>query len=64
MLPGDYQNNLESPRQKSTKPGRMWARASLVCAAWSLFLAPGIFGPLGIALGMVAVWKGVTGGEL
>ena len=36
----------------------MWARASLVCVAWSLFLAPGIFGPVGFAAEMVAVWRG------
>lgn len=36
----------------------MWARASLVCAAWSVFLVPEVFGPLGIAAGIVAVWKG------
>ena len=40
------------------KPGRMWARASLICAVWSLFLAPLVFGLLGIAAGMVAIWKG------
>lgn len=40
------------------KPGRRWARASLICAVWSLFVARAVFGPLGVAAGMVAVWKG------
>ena len=40
------------------KPGRMWARASLICAVWSLFIAPAVLGPLGVAAGMVAVAKG------
>ena len=36
----------------------MWARASLICAVWSLFIAPAVFGPLGVAAGMVTVAKG------
>ena len=60
MLPDDYQYHLEKARRRSSTstPGRMWARASLICAVWSLFLAPLVFGLLGIAAGMVAIWKG------
>ncbi|MDA1129382.1 MAG: hypothetical protein O2913_11890 [Chloroflexi bacterium] len=46
-------------RERTTAhPGRVWVRASLVCAVLSLFLAPVVFGPLGIVAGMVAIWKG------
>ena len=36
----------------------MWARASLICAVWSLFIAPAVFGPIGVAVGCVAFAKG------
>ena len=58
MHPDDYKRHLENARRRIAKPGRIWARASLICAAWSLFLAPAVFGPLGIAAGMVAILKG------
>ena len=60
MLPEDYQYHQERARQSllTRKPGRMWARASLICAVWSLFIAPAVLGPLGVAAGMVAVAKG------
>ena len=38
--------------------GRRWVIGSLVCAALSLAFAPGVFGPLGVVAGAVAVWKG------
>ena len=31
---------------------------SLVCAVVTVFLAPVVFGPLGVLAGSVAVWKG------
>lgn len=37
--------------------GRIWARAGMICAALSLFLAPVVFGQPGISSGTVAVWK-------
>ena len=60
MLPDNYQHYQERARQSllTRKPGRLWARASLICAVWSLFIAPAVLGPLGVAAGMVAVWKG------
>ena len=58
MLPDDYQYHLERARQRTTKPGRMWARASLICGGWSLFIAPAVLGPLGVAAGCVAIAKG------
>ena len=42
----------------TTTPDRRWARASLICGVWSLFIAPAVLGPLGMAAGCVAVWKG------
>ena len=36
----------------------MWARASLIFVVWSLFVAPAVLGPLGLAAGMVAIAKG------
>ena len=42
----------------TAKPGRRWAIVSLVCAALALIIAPVVFGLLGVAAGMVAVWKG------
>ena len=35
-----------------------WAFISLLCAALALVIAPEVFGPLGVAVGTVAVWKG------
>lgn len=35
-----------------------WAFGSLVCAALALVIAPLMLGPLGVAAGTVAVWKG------
>ena len=60
MLPEDYQYHQERARRSlfTRKPGRMWSRASLIVAVWSLFIAPAVLGPLGIAAGMVAVAKG------
>ena len=60
MQPDDHQHYQDRVRQSllTRTPGRMWARASLICAVWSLFLAPAVFGPLGVAAGMVAVAKG------
>ena len=60
MLPDDYQYHQERARQRllTRKPGRFWARASLICAVWSLFIAPSVLGPLGVAAGMVAIAKG------
>ena len=60
MLPDDYRYHLERARQSllNRKPGRMWARASLFCGAWSLFIASAVLGPLGVAAGMVAIAKG------
>ena len=36
----------------------MWVRASLICAVWSLFIAPAVIGPLAVAAGCVAIAKG------
>ena len=60
MLPDDYKRHRDRPRQSllTAKPGRRWARASLVCAAWSVVAAPAVFGPLGVAAGLVAIAKG------
>ena len=60
IQPDDYQYRQERARQSllTRKPGRMWARASLICAVWSLFMAPAVLGPLGVAAGMVAIAKG------
>ena len=60
MLPDDYQYHQERARQRllTRKPGRFWARASLICAVWSLLIAPSVLGPLGVAAGMVAIAKG------
>ena len=60
MFPEDYQYYQERARQNllTRKPGRMWARASLICAVWSLFVAPAVLGPIGVAAGCVAVAKG------
>ena len=30
----------------------------MICAIWSLFIAPAAFGPIGVAAGLVAVRKG------
>ena len=56
----DYQYHQERARKNllNRKPGRLWARASLICAVWSIFLAAEIIGPLGIAAGVVAIRKG------
>ena len=35
-----------------------WAFGSLLCAALASVIAPVVFGPLGLAAGSVAVWKG------
>ena len=40
------------------KPDRIWAQASLICGVSSVFLAPPVFGLLGVAIGMEADWKG------
>ena len=60
MLPDDHRYDLEKARQRSStaKPGRMWARASLICGGWSLVFAPTILGPLAVAAGCVAIAKG------
>ena len=60
MLPDDYKHHQDRARQSllTRKPGRMWARASLICAVWSLFVAPVVLGPIGVAAGCVAVAKG------
>ena len=60
MLPEDYQYHQEQMRQSllTRPPGRLWARASLICAALALFIAPAVLGPIGVAAGMVAVAKG------
>ena len=58
MLPDDYQCHLEKARQRTAQPGRMWARASLICGVWSLFIAPAVLGPLGVTAGLVAIAKG------
>ena len=60
MLPDDYRHYQEQMRQNllTRPPGRLWARASLICAVSSLFIAPAVLGPLGVAAGMVAVAKG------
>lgn len=58
MLPDNYQHHQERARQRITKPGRRWARASLICAVWSLFIAPAVLGPLAVAAGCAAVDKG------
>ena len=39
-------------------PGGRWVIGSLVCAAMALAFAPVVFGPLGVVVGAVAVWKG------
>ena len=60
MLPEGYQYHQERARQSllTRKAGRLWARASLICAVWSLFIAPAVLGPIGVVAGMVAVAKG------
>ena len=60
MLPEDYKHHQERTRQSllTRKPGRMWARASLICGVWSLFIALGVLGPLGVTARMVAIAKG------
>ncbi len=60
ILPEDYQYYQERARQSflTRKPGWMWARVSLVCAVWSLFIALAVLGPLRVAAGCVAVAKG------
>ncbi len=35
-----------------------WALGSLLCAALALVIVPGVFAPLGVAAGTLAVWKG------
>ena len=40
------------------KSGRRFAAASMVLALVALAVAPVVFGPLGILMGMVAVSKG------
>jgi len=40
------------------RPGRRWTTASLVSAGMSLAVAPVLFGPLGVAAGMMAIAKG------
>ena len=35
-----------------------WTFSSLVCAALALVIAPAVLGPLGVAVGTVAIWKG------
>ena len=42
----------------TARPGRRWVISSLVLAALSLAVAPVVFGPLGVVVGGVAVWKG------
>ena len=39
-------------------PCRRWVIGSLACAGLSLAFAPVVFGPLGVAAGAVAAWKG------
>lgn len=51
-------NKAVGARVRPGKSGRRWAHASLLCAVWSVFLAPAVFGLLGIVGGIVAVWKG------
>ena len=34
-----------------------WALGSLLCAALALVIVPGVFAPLGVAAGTLAVWK-------
>ena len=46
------------PDQPKIRHGRKWAIVSLVCAGLDVFVAPVVFGPLGIIAGSVAVWKG------
>ena len=60
MLPEDYQHYQERARQSllTRRPGRMWARASLICAVWSLIIAPAVFGSIGVVAGCVAIAKG------
>jgi len=58
MLPEDYDLEKTRSRSPNYEPGHMWARASLIVAVWSLFIAPAVLGPLGVAAGMVAVAKG------
>lgn len=60
ILPEDIHDHIAKRRSRllASKPGRMWAKASFVSAAWSLFLAPMVFGPLGVAAGMVAFRQG------
>ena len=66
MLPDDYQYHAEKARLRllTSKPGRGWARASLVCGAWSLFVAPAVFG---LWESRQVAWpslRGPNGGEL
>lgn len=58
--PDDHQHYQDRARQSllTRKPGRLWARASLICGVWSLFIAPAVLGPLGVAAGCVAIAKG------
>lgn len=35
-----------------------WAISSLACAVLAVFVAPVVFGPLGVLAGSVAVWNG------
>ena len=44
MLPEDYQYHQEGAGQclLTRKPGRMWARASLIFGVWPLFIAPAV----------------------
>ncbi|MCH7736021.1 MAG: hypothetical protein IH872_01335 [Chloroflexi bacterium] len=43
---------------RKSKSGRWFAAGSMVLALASLAVAPVVFGPLGILMGMVAVAKG------
>lgn len=46
------------PAPSSTATGRGWSVAAFVCAAAAFLVFPIVFGPLGIALGVVANRKG------
>ena len=50
--------------KSKTVNGRRPALTSLVRAALALAVAPAVFGPLGVAGGMVAAWRESGGGGL
>ena len=50
------------PDTTNINHGRKWVVTSLACAVLALFIAPVIFGPLGIVSVSVAVWNGTGGG--